>query len=555
MSSKYTLGIDFGTRAARVVLAEVETGQVTAQATRMYSNGVLGEYLPDGAKLPPDWALQHPQDYLEVLESAVPTVMRGSGVRAKDVIGMAVDFTSCTVLPVDREGAPLCFQREFRNAPHAWPKLWKHHAAQYEANKLNETAGRLDRDLLLRYGGKISAEWMIPKIMQILDEAPAVYEAADRFMEAGDWITMQLTGQEARNVCAAGYKALWSKQKGYPSKEFFKAVDPRLENLVEEKLGTNIYPQGTKAGELTAAMAEKTGLLPGTAVAVGNIDAHAALPAVGITEPNQLLMIMGTSTCDIMCSREEKMVPGICGVVEDGVLPGYFGYEAGQSCVGDHFAWMADHCVPASYYQEAEDRGMGILALLGEKAAGLRAGESGLLALDWWNGNRSVLVDADLTGMILGLTLDTKAEEIYRALIEATAFGQRMIIDNFQESGIPVDKLYACGTIAKKDAVVMQIYADVTNREISIGAFAQCSALGAAMYGAVAAGASRGGYDSILDAARIMGGVEEKTYQPIPENAAVYESLYREFRVLHDYFGKGENSVMKRLKEVKKQVR
>jgi len=378
------------------------------------------------------------------------------------------------------------------------------------------------------------------------------YEATDRFIEAADWVILQLTGEEKRNSCTAGYKGMWNKQKGYPSKEFFKALDPRLENLVEDKLNSKIYPIGDKAGELTKQASKFIGLNARTAVAVANIDAHVAVPAVGITEPGKMLMIMGTSTCHMLLWTEEKVVPGMCGVVEDGIIPGYMGYEAGQSCVGDHFAWFVENCLPAAYQKEAEEKNVNIYSLLTAKASELVPGESGLVALDWWNGNRSVLVDADLTGLILGATLRTKPEEIYRALVEATAYGTRMIIEAFQNSGIAITELYAAGGIAEKDELMMQIYSDVTKMDIRISASSQTPALGSAMFGAVAAGKARGGYDSIVEAAKLMAKVKEKIYKPIPKNTVVYEKLFDEYKRLHDYFGRGENDVMKRLKEIKK---
>lgn len=554
MGNKYSVGVDFGTLSGRAVLVDVSNGDVVAQSTKTYTHGVMDQFLPDGTKLGHDWALQHPGDYLEVLETTIPTVLKIAKVNKNDVIGMSIDFTSCTILPVDKEGVPLCLIEGLEKFPHAWVKLWKHHAAQKQANKLNRIAKERGEEFLGRYGGKISSEWVIPKIMQIVEEDPKIYELTDKILEGTDWVTMQLTGVETRNSCTAGYKAIWHKQKGYPSKEFFRALDDRLENVVEEKLGTTILPQGSKAGELTKEMAEKIGLNPGTPVAVGNVDAHVAVPAVGITGPNKMLMIIGTSTCDVMCAEVEKEVPGMCGVVEDGVLPGYFGYESGQSCVGDHFDWFVNHCVPEGYYKEAKEKGINIHALLMEKASKLKVGESGLLALDWWNGNRSCLVDVDLTGLILGMTLATKPEEIYRALIEATAYGKKKIIKTFEEAGVPVEELYACGGISKKNPLMMQIYADVTNKEIFIGASDQSPALGAAMFGAVAAGAENGGYDTIFDAARVMGKVEEKSYKPIPENVKIYEKLFKEFEILHDYFGRGENDVMKRLKKWKKEA-
>lgn len=556
MSSKYSIGVDYGTQSGRAVLVDVATGKEIASAVKVYTHGVMDEFLPDGiTRLEPDWALEHPMDYLEVLQITVPAVLKEAGVSADDIIGLGIDFTACTMLPVDKNGDPLCLKDRYRKNPHSYVKLWKHHAAQEEANKLNEIAAARGEDFLKRYGGKISSEWLIPKIWQILNEDPDLFNDADKFIEATDWVIFQLTGQERRNSCTAGYKAIWHKQEGYPSKKFFKALDPRLENVVEEKLSKDVYPLGSKAGELTERAAALTGLKPGTAVAVANVDAHVAVPAVGITDAGKMLMIIGTSTCHILLGEEEKIVPGMCGVVEDGVLPGFKGYEAGQSCVGDHFEWFVENCVPASYTKEAEERGINIHKLLREKASALKPGESGLVALDWWNGNRSVLVDVDLTGTMLGFTLLTKPEEIYRALLEATAYGTRMIIETFRKNGVPVTELFAAGGIAQKDELMMQIYSDVTNMEIRISASTQTPALGSAMFGAVAAGKKKGGYDSIVDAAKVMGRVMDKYYKPIPENAAVYDKLYAEYATLHDYFGRGDNDVMKRLKKIKESAK
>lgn len=553
---KYSIGVDYGTQSGRAVLVEVDTGKEIAAAVKAYTHGVMDEFLPDGAtKLEADWALQHPIDYLEVLQETVPQVLNDSGVSPEDVIGVGIDFTACTILPIDEKGMPLCCYDSWAKEPHSYVKLWKHHAAQDEANRLNEIAAQMGEEFLQRYGGKISSEWLVPKVWQVLNEAPQVYEATDRFIEAADWVVLQLTGQEKRNSCTAGYKALWHKQKGYPSKEFYKALDPKLENLVEDKLSNDIYPLGAKAGEISESGAELTGLLAGTAVAIANVDAHVAVPAVGITGPGKMLAIMGTSTCHMLLGNEEHIVPGMCGVVEDGIIPGYLGYEAGQSCVGDHFEWFVENCVPAHYIEEAKQKGINIHKLLREKAIVLKPGESGLVALDWWNGNRSVLVDADLTGVMVGFTLLTKPEEIYRALIEATAYGTRTIIETFRENGVPVEAFYAAGGIAEKDELMMQIYADVINMEIKISASSQTPALGSAMFGSVAAGKARGGYDSIVEAAEVMAKVKEKTYKPIPENVAVYDKLFAEYKLLHDYFGRGANDVMKRLKEIKKHSR
>ena len=551
---KYTIGEDFGTLSARAVLLEVPSGREAAAAVYEYPHGVMDEQLPSGRRLPQDWALQNPQDYLEALGHTIPAVLREADVSPDDVIGVGTDFTACTVLPVKADGTPLCFLPQWKDEPHAYVKLWKHHAAQDKANRLNAIAEERGETFLARYGGKISSEWAIPKLWQILDEAPGVYEAMDRFIEAADWIVWQLTGVETRNSCTAGYKEIWSKREGYPSEDFFAALDERLRRVVDEKLSRTITPLGQKAGEITQKAAALTGLNPGTAVAVGNVDAHVCVPAVGIDGPGKLLAIIGTSTCHILMGREECKVSGMCGVVADGVMPGYFGYEAGQSCVGDHFAWFVDNCLPAAYVEDARAKGMNIHTYLRQKAQGLKPGESGLLALDWFNGNRSVLVDVDLTGLILGMTLQTKPEEIYRALIEATAYGTRMIVETFRENGVPVDEFYASGGISQKDPMAMQIYADVLRMPVRIAGSQQGPALGSAIFAAVAAGKDAGGFADVFDAARRMGKVKEAAYEPVAEHAQVYDRLYTEYKRLHDYFGRGENDVMKRLKALKKQA-
>lgn len=557
-SKKYAIGVDFGTESGRAVLVEVGTGREIATSVYPYKNRVIDEYLPvDGTpvRLEPEWAVQDPEDYIRTYQRTIPTVLKESGVDPTDVIGIGIDFTACTMMPVKKDGTPLCLLPEFRRNQHSWVKLWKHHAAQPEADQINATARKLGEGWLGRYGGKISSEWFFSKTLQILHEAPEVYAAADRLIEAADWVVWQLTGVETRNSCTAGYKAIWSKREGFPAKSYFAALDPRLENVIEEKMTRDIKPVGERAGSLTAKAAGWTGLKPGTAVAIANVDAHVAVPAATVVEPGRMVMIMGTSICHMVLGSEEHIVPGMCGYVEDGIIPGFFGYEAGQSCVGDHFAWFVENCVPAAYEQEAEAHGMNIHALLEEKAAQLKPGESGLLALDWWNGNRSVLVDVDLSGVLLGATLATKAEEIYRTLIEATAFGTRVIIEAFEQNGVPVSELVACGGLPEKNKLLMQIYSDVTGREMKVSASDQTSALGSAMFGAVAAGKNAGGYDSIFEAAKHMAGLKDVVYRPNLKSKKVYDRLYAEYIRLHDYFGRGENNVMKNLKHLRDEVR
>jgi len=545
--ARYTIGVDYGTLSGRAVLVNIDTGEELASAVHAYPHAVMDSKLPDGTLLGHDWALQHPGDWIEVLRETIPAVLKQAGIDAADVVGVGTDFTACTILPTTAEGVPLCFLPQYKSRPHAWPKLWKHHAAQDHANRLNAVAIERKEPWLANYGGKISSEWAIPKLWQVVEEDEEIYNTADRFIEASDWIVWQLCGKETRNACTAGYKGLWNKRTGYPSPEFFAALDSRLENVVQEKLGIDILPLAAKAGDITAEAASLTGLCAGTAVAVGNVDAHVCIPAVGIDKPGSMLAIMGTSTCHISVGETEMQVPGICGVVEDGVLPGLFGYEAGQSCVGDHFAWFIDNCLPASYHEQAKAENKNIHVFLRERAERQHPGQSGLVALDWWNGNRSVLVDVDLSGMLLGMTLQTKPEDIYRALIEATAYGTRMIVENYRENGIPVNAFFASGGISQKDAMTMQIYSDVLGMPIYIAGAEHGPAYGAALFGAVAGGV----FTDIFAAAGKLGKVKDTSYTPNPDNAAAYDKLFAEYRVLHDYFGRGANDVMKRLKAMR----
>lgn len=550
---KYAIGVDYGTQACRALLVDVVTGEEIGSKTCPYPHGVMEKKLDD-VLLGTDWALQDPRDYLYCLEFVTKGVIKDTGIDPEQVIGVGVDFTACTILPIDKEGTPLAMYPKYEKEPHAYVKLWKHHAAQPYADRLNEIAMERKEEFLDYLGGQVSSEWLVPKVMQLVEEAPEIYNEADQIIEAGDWIVACLTGEYKRSSCQAGYKGLYSKKRGYPSKDFFKALDPRLENLVEDKLPGDIYPIGDCAGTINEKGAELTGLPVGVAVGVANIDAHVAVPAAGIHEENQMLLIMGTSTCHMVVSKEEKLVPGISGIVEDGILPGYFGYEAGQACVGDHFNWLVQNMTPKAYEEEAKSLDQNIHTYLTNKARELEVGESGLLALDWWNGVRSVLDDSSLSGLLIGATLTTKPEEVYRALIEATAYGTRKIVETFEENGIEIKELYASGGIASKNDLMMQIYADVTGKPVRICGSEQPVALGAAMYGAVAASEEDGGYKDIFEASKVMARLKDQMYEPIKENQEAYEELYKEYDILHDYFGRGGNNVMKRLKAMKHRV-
>ena len=546
----YTIGIDFGTESGRALLVDARDGREIATAVHAYPHGVIDHALPgSGRRLPPEWALQNPLDYLEVITVTVPEVLRQSGVSPAEVVGLAIDFTACTMMPTLADGTPLMALDAWRDNPHAWVKLWKHHASQPQADRINATARAMGQAWLDRYGGKISSEWFFSKALQILDEAPDVYRAADRLLEASDWVIWRLTGVETRCAGTAGYKAM-VQDGDYPPREYFAALHPEFADVVDQKMLRTFSPLGGRAGGLTEAFAASTGLRPGIAVAVANVDAHVTPPAVKATGTGVMVMIMGTSTCHMVNGDGLQTVEGMCGVVDGGIIPGLYGYEAGQSGVGDIFAWFVNHAVPQEYRDAAKAAGMDLHAYLEHEASQQQPGEHGLLALDWNNGNRSTLVDANLSGLIVGLTLATRAPDIYRALIEATAYGTRIIIEAFEERGVAIRELVAAGGLPEKNALLRQIYADVTGRPLRLSGSPQAPALGSAMHAAVAAGV----YPDIRAAAAVMGKLKDEIVQPIPTNVAAYEPLYQDYRTLYDYFGRGANPVMKRLKARRREL-
>jgi L-ribulokinase len=548
--SACVIGIDFGTLSGRALVVRVSDGAELGSAVSEYSHGAIDTLLPaTGEPLPPDWALQDPEDYRRVLREAVPAAVAAAGIDPAQVVGIGTDFTACTVLPVRADGTPLCQLPGLAGRPHAYPKLWKHHAAQPQADLINELAHGTGQPWIARYGGKISSEWQFAKALQLLQEDPELYDLAERWIEAADWIIWQLCGTETRNACTAGYKGIYQDGQ-YPSREYLAALDPRFAGFAAGKLAHPISPLGGRAGSLTAQAAAWTGLPVGIAVAVGNVDAHATPPAAGAASPGQMVAIMGTSTCHVMNGAELAEVPGMCGVVDGGIVAGLWGYEAGQSGVGDIFAWFADHAAPPQVHDEAARRGISVHDLLSGQAAAQPAGAHGLVALDWLSGNRSVLVDHHLSGVIAGLTLATQPHEIYRALIEATAFGTRTIIDAFGSSGVPVTELVIAGGLIR-NKTIMQIYADVTRRPLSVICSEQGPALGAALHAAVAAGA----YPDVAAAAEAMGRRDQAVYQPDPRSADVYDELYGEYVLLHDYFGRGQNEVLHRLRALRDRIR
>ncbi len=533
----YVIGVDFGTLSGRAVVVRVSDGAELGSAVHEYPHAVLSEALPDGTPLGHDWALQVPGDFVEVLQRAVPAAVRAAGIDAAQVIGVGTDFTACTMVPALADGTPLSEVEGLANRPHAYVKLWKHHAAQPHADRINQLAAKRGEAWLPRYGGLISSEWEFAKALQLLEEDPELYARMDRWVEAADWIVWQLTGSYVRNACTAGYKGI--RQEGhYPARDFLAELNPAFADFVAEKLDQPIGQLGAAAGTLSARAAAWTGLNEGIAVAVGNVDAHVTSAAAQALEPGQMVAIMGTSTCHVMNADEVAVVPGMCGVVDGGIVEGRWGYEAGQSGVGDIFAHYLRHLAPEFTHER-----------LTELAGRQRPGEHGLIALDWHSGNRSVLVDHELSGLLIGETLATRPEDVYRALIEATAFGTRTIVETFGAAGVPVREFVVAGGLVK-NPMIMQIYADVLRMPLSVIGSDQGPALGSAIHAAAAAGA----YPDVRAAAAAMGRKETAVHQPDADAAAVYDELFAEYTKLHDYFGRGGNKVMRNLRAIKRRV-
>jgi len=541
----YVVGVDFGTLSGRALVVRVADGAELGTATHEYSHAVLTDALPSGTPLAPDWALQVPEDYRDVLRLAVPAAVAAAGVDGSQVIGIATDFTACTMVPTLADGTPLCEVEGYAARPHAYVKLWRHHAAQTQADRINALAEARGEAWLPRYGGLISSEWEFAKGLQVFEEDLELYHRMERWVEAADWIVWQLCGRYVRNACTAGYKGIL--QGGvYPSSEFLDELAPGFGSFVTDKLEHPVGQLGDRAGSLTARAAAWTGLPEGIAVAVGNVDAHVTAPAARAVEPGQMVAIMGTSTCHVMSSDRLREVPGMCGVVEGGIVSGSWGYEAGQSGVGDIFGWFVSTGVPASYAEAAEASGETLHELLTRLASAQEVGEHGLVALDWHSGNRSVLVDHQLSGLVLGQTLATRPEDTYRALLEATAFGTRVIVETFRDAGVPVTEFIVAGGLAR-NPLLMQVCADVLRLPLAVIGSEQGPALGSAIHAAVAAGA----YPDVRAAAGEMGRVRLQAYEADEARSRAYDLLFAEYLELHDHFGR-DFPAMRRLKGIRR---
>ena len=545
----YSIGIDFGTEEARAMLVDMN-GNCVKDAAFRYPHGVMSEQLPDGTLLRPGFALQHPQDYIDAIHTMLNRLSQEFPEKMKQVIGIGVDFTQCTMMPVDKMGQPLCFQEKYKSEPYAYAKLWKHHGAQKQAEYMTEVAKDREEGFLEYYGNQIYAEGMFPKILETYENQITVYKDADQFIELADWIPFYLTGSQKRSQSIAGCVALWTPESGYPDQKYFEAVASGFGD-VAEKLTLDLVPVGTAVGYLKETFVKEFGFSSSIPVAAGLGDCQAAFVGCGLAEEHILLSVMGTSSCDMLIDKKGVGIPGLYGVSSGSMIPAFYGYEAGQATMGDLFAWFSKNWIPEKYKKEAEQQKISIFDYLNELAKKYEPGQTGLLALDWWNGNRSVLLDTDLSGLILGLDMNTRCEEVYRTLIEALAFGKRRIVEQFQQYGISVDKLYATGGVANKNPFLMQLFSDVIGIPVYISAAENGSCLGSAIYGATAAGAAAGGYDSLGEAAAKMGGEVNKIYRPQEAYREAYNKLYEEYKILHDYFGI-KNTVMKRLKNSKR---
>lgn len=546
---QYTIGLDFGTLSVRAAIVRISDGEVIAEAVSEYATPIMERTLTagGGADLPPDFALQVPGDYLVSLREVVPAAVTKAGVSAEDIIGIGLDCTSASVVVTDKDGRPMCEFPEFAEEPHAYLKLWKHHGAQDQADRIVALAKERDESWLARYGGILSSEMLLPKSLELFENAPKLYEETAEILDIVDWLTWQLSGTLVYAAGDSGYKRMY--QDGtYPSRDFLRALAEGFEGVFDDKMSHPIVPLGSKVGGLTKEWAEAFGLVEGTAIAAGNIDAHVQCVSVGAVEPGQMTGILGTSTCWILPSATLEEVPGVFGVVDGGVCEGAWAYEAGQSAVGDSFAWFVNHCVPREYFDEAEERGVSIHRVLGDKASQQDVGEHGLVALDWWNGNRSTLVDSRLSGLIIGQTLVSRAEDQYRALLESTAFGARMIIENFEKHGVPVNEIFVAGGLIK-DSFLMQMYADITKRPLRVARTIQAGAHGSAIFAAVAAGV----YSDVPEAASVMGGVSDTVYEPDTRAAELYDKLYAQYEWLYNTFGR-ENDMMHALKSMRAQA-
>ena len=534
----YSIGVDYGTGSGRAFLVDTRNGKIIDKYIKPYTHGTIEKNL-NGVKLPHSFSLQNGNDYMEVLEEGVPYLIESSGINPEEIVGIGIDFTSSTVMFTDEHLEPIHNLPGFENNPHAYVKLWKHHGAQAEADQLFQTVLDNKSRWLGYYGFNVSSEWMIPKIMEVMNKAPEVLEKTANIMEAGDWIVNKLTGQNVRSNCGLGFKSFWEENEGFHY-DLFDKVNDQLSDVVREKVDAPIVKIGETVGQISEEMAEKLGLSTKTKVSPFIIDAHSSLLGIGSQQDKQMTMVIGTSTCHLMLNEQQHQVPGISGSVKGAIIPDLYAYEAGQSAVGDLFEYIANQS-PKAYVDEANERDISIFELLNEKVKDQMPGESGLIVLDWHNGNRSVLSDSNLKGCVFGMSLQTTHEELYRAYLEATAFGTKMIMQQYQSWNMDVEDVFACGGIPKKNPLMMDIYANVLNKKVTIIDSEYAPAIGAAILGSVCGGA----HQTLNEAIESM--KEPVLYEvtPDPEKVKRYKKLFSAYKELHDIHGYKKARIMR----------
>ena len=550
MAHGFAVGLDYGTESCRAVLLNLASAEVVTSSVYAYPHGVVDRTLPgSGERLPQSWALQYPGDYLNGLKTTVRAVVKESGVDPAEIGSLGIDTTACTLIPTAGQLRPLALDDKWQNNPYAWAKLWKDHSAQPQADRINMLGADRKEEFLKFYSGRLSSEWAFPKLLKLYEEAPDVFSAAAKVYELCDWLVSLLVGAECRGAAVAGYKETYQPTTGgYPDAKFLEELASGF-SAVTAKLGSEFKAPGASAGTITSEWATELGLTPDTIIASSNLDAHVAALGVGISNPNEMLLVMGTSVCNLMMTRDFKEVRGVSGTVFDGLAPGYWAYEAGQSGVGDTFGWFVNNLVPERIQREAQAANSDIFSLLERRAQTMNPGETGLLCLDWFNGNRSTLQDGGLSGLVMGLTIGTRAEDVYRCLLEGAAFGQRQIFDAFADAGVEIERVVACGGIALKSPLFMQILADVLNRPVEVNSSMQGPAVGAALHAAVAAGETRGGFSS-FEAACEIAPATAATYEPDPARSLRYAPLLKLYKQLYDEFGDKQPDRMHMLRDI-----
>lgn len=545
--AEFTLGLDFGTLSLRTILLNLESGEIEAESVKSYPHAVMDRYLPDGkTPLPSNWALQFPQDYLMTMEDTICEIKAKTNVNTNNIIGMAIDFTSCTVLPTTFKGTPLCEVDQFRDHPHAYAKLWKHHGAQKEAYQIETSFKNLADEKKIKNFNSVSSEMLLPKLLEIFHDDKMVFDATDVFIEAADWLTWILTGNRKRSINMAIYKAMWTPSEGYLTAELLHQIEPGFENALSKFTG-EISSLDSGIGNLLPEWADRLGLSRNLVVGTSVIDSHAGLIGSGVCNAGEASMVLGTSSVVLQLSEFPYSEHGVIGSVKGGVYPEFYLLEDGLPAVGDMFSWFISNLFPYEYHQYAVEHNISPYELLISKAFEKGPGESGLVAIDWWNGDKTPYVDSDLSGLIIGFTLRTKAEDVYRALIESTAFGTRQILDEYRNAGTAVHEIVVSGGIAEKSPQILQLFADVLKINIKRSSIKQTAAFGSAILASVCAKKEKTEIN-IRSEVNKYATKYDCIYEPRHQNSIIYDELYDIYRKLVCMFNPSEFAGMQKLR-------